>query len=107
MLTTALGQLQVAGAKPDAKPGDKLWLALRPEKLHMSAQRPPPDGRNAVAGTVFEIGYRGDVSIYKVRLADRSLIKVALANAGGRPPFALDDLVWVTWPGDAGVLLRD
>ena len=73
----------------------------------MSAQRPPPDGRNAVAGTVFEIGYRGDVSIYKVRLADRSLIKVALANAGGRPPFALDDLVWVTWPGDAGVLLRD
>ncbi len=105
VLTTALGQMQVAGA--GAKPGEKVWLALRPEQLHMSAQHPPPDGRNAVAGTVSEIGYRGDSSIYKVRLADRSPMKVALANAGGRPPFALDDLVWVTWPGDAGVLLRD
>ena len=51
----------------------------------MSAQRPTPDYRNALAGTVFEIGYRGDVSLYKVRMADRSLIKVALANAGAPP----------------------
>ena len=104
MLTTALGQLQVAAAGTG---GDKVWLALRPEKLAMSAQRPTPDYRNALAGTVFEIGYRGDVSLYKVRMADRSLIKVALANAGGRPPFAINDLVWVSWPPDAGVMLRD
>jgi putrescine transport system ATP-binding protein len=105
MFATALGQLRVAGAA--ANPGDRLWLALRPEKLHLSAERPPPGHGNAVAGTVAEIGYRGDVSIYKVRLADRAPMKVALANAGGRPPFALDELVWVSWPPDAGVLLRD
>lgn len=104
MLTTALGQVQTADA---SGAGGKVWLALRPEKLAMSAQRPTPDYRNALAGTVFEIGYRGDVSLYKVRLADRSLIKVALANAGGRPPFAINDLVWVFWPPDAGVLLKD
>ena len=104
MLTTALGQVQTADA---SGAGGKVWLALRPEKLAMSAQRPTPDYRNALAGTVFEIGYRGDVSLYKVRMADRSLIKVALANAGGRPPFAINDLVWVSWPPDAGVLLRD
>ncbi len=104
MLTTALGQVQVADA---SGAGGKVWLALRPEKLAMSAQRPTPDYRNALAGTVFEIGYRGDVSLYKVRMADRSLIKVALANAGGRPPFAINDLVWVSWPPDAGVMLRD
>jgi len=104
LLTTALGQLQLADA---GMAGDKVWLALRPEKLHMSAQRPTPDYRNAVAGTVHEIGYRGDMSIYKVRLADRSLIKVALANAGGPADFAINDLVWVSWPPDAGVVLRD
>jgi putrescine transport system ATP-binding protein len=104
VFTTALGPLQVAA--PAAMPGDKLWLALRPEKLKLNAER-PPDGGNTVAGTVAEIGYRGDVSIYKVRLADRTLMKVALANAAGRPPFALDELVWVSWPGEAGVLLRD
>jgi putrescine transport system ATP-binding protein len=104
MLTTALGQVQTADA---SGAGGKVWLALRPEKLAMSAQRPTPDYRNALAGTVFEIGYRGDVSLYKVRMADRSLIKVALANAGRRPPFAINDLVWVSWPPDAGVMLRD
>jgi len=103
MLTTALGQLQAAGA---GNAGNKVWLALRPEKLRMNTKHPGP-GANAVAGTVFEIGYRGDVSIYKVRLADRSLMKVALANANGRPPFALNDLVWVCWQPDAGVILRD
>jgi len=103
VLTTALGQVQTA----DGGGGGKVWLALRPEKLAMSAQRPTPDYRNAIAGTVFEIGYRGDVSLYKVRMADRSLIKVALANSGGRPPFAINDLVWVSWPPDAGIMLRD
>ena len=106
VLTTALGQVQTADADAGGG-GGKVWLALRPEKLAMSAQRPTPDYRNAVAGTVFEIGYRGDVSFYKVRMADRSLIKVALANSGGRPPFAINDLVWVSWPPDAGVMLRD
>ena len=36
----------------------------------------PTGGANVVTGTVVEIGYRGDMSIYKVRLADRSLMKV-------------------------------
>jgi putrescine transport system ATP-binding protein len=111
LLTTALGQLPVAqtgqaGNNGGNNAGDKVWLALRPEKLHIAAERPP--GRsNAVSGTVAEIGYRGDTSLYKVRLADRTLMKVVVANVGGRPSFALDDLVWVSWPPDAGLLLRD
>jgi len=104
-LQTALGPLRVADTGGIA--GDRLWLALRPEKLRMSAEKPASDGHNAVSGTVAEIGYRGDVSIYKVRLADRSQMKVALANSTGRPPFALDDLVWVSWPPQAGVLLKE
>jgi putrescine transport system ATP-binding protein len=103
VLATALGPLRTAASEAA---GDKVWLALRPEKLALGVQRPASDHRNALAGTVFEIGYRGDISICKVRLADRSLIKVSLANAGGRPPFAPNDLVWVSWPPDAGVILR-
>jgi putrescine transport system ATP-binding protein len=72
----------------------------------MSAERPNGD-LNAVAGTVFEIGYRGDMSIYKIRLADRSLMKVAFANVNprDRARFKVDDLVWLSWQPDAGVLL--
>ena len=47
------------------------------------------------------------MSIYKVRLADRSLMKVALANtsARGQASFGVDDLVWLSWPPEAGVVL--
>ena len=49
------------------------------------------------------------MSLYKVRLADRTLMKVALVNtaARGAPPFAVGDLVWLSWLPDAGVVLRE
>jgi len=102
---SSLGELGVASIGA-ARQGDTIWLALRPEKLSISAERPKGDV-NAIAGTVFEIGYRGDMSIYKVQLADRSIVKVALANtsAAGKAPFAVNNLVWVSWPREAGVIL--
>ncbi|MFN3659027.1 MAG: ABC transporter ATP-binding protein [Pseudolabrys sp.] len=102
VMDSAFGPLRVAGA---AQAGEQVWLALRPEKVGMNAQRPVDGGINALPGTVFEMGYRGDKSIYKVQLADRSLMKVALANVRGTPPFAAGDLVWLYWPADAGVVL--
>lgn len=106
-IDTALGQLRT-GETSAAKTGGPIWLALRPEKIGMSRERPSGE-LNAIAGTVFEIGYRGDLSIYKVRLADRSLMKVALANTGARGTarFAIDELVWLSWPPEAGVVLTE
>src|SRR5215813_14112362 len=103
-IDSALGPLLVSAGVGEA--GDKFWLALRPEKISMSVDR-PKGNLNAVAGTVFEIGYRGDMSIYRVQLADRSVMKVALANmsAGGTARYALHDLVWLSWPPEAGVVL--
>jgi len=105
VVDSALGNLRVA-ADPALKPGAKVWLALRPEKLRIGSDRPAGEV-NALAGTVYEIGYRGDMSLYKVRLADRSLMKVVLANTSlsGRAPFDVDDLVWLSWPAEAGVVL--
>ena len=104
-MDSALGQLRVADTG-GARSGDTVWLALRPEKIGVSSERLAGE-LNTVPGTVSEIGYRGDISIYKVRLADRSLMKVARANVGarGRALFKADDLVWVSWPPDAGVVL--
>ena len=103
-IETALGRLRAAPG--EAKSGEKIWLALRPEKLRLSAARPEGEV-NALNGDVVEIGYRGDMSIYKVRLADRSLIKVAVTNSGAsaRPNFTIGDSVWVFWPAEAGVVL--
>ena len=72
----------------------------------MSSDR-PKDETNELAGTIHEIGYRGDVSIYKIQLADRSLMKVAVQNASVRkkPRYAVNDLVWLSWAAEAGVVL--
>jgi putrescine transport system ATP-binding protein len=106
MVETGLGRFHAA-IPSSGKKRDTIWLALRPEKLRIGAQRPTGGELNAVAGTVFEIGYRGDMSIYKVRLADRSLMKVALANtsASGQASFGINDLVWLSWPPEAGWVL--
>jgi len=103
-IESALGPIAVAGR--DSVTGKTMWLALRPEKIGMSGQRPAGE-KNAVAGTVAEVGYRGEMSAYKVRVADGSLMKVSIANvnARGRPPFAEGDAVWLSWPPDAGILL--
>lgn len=102
---SALGQLKVAPAD-NPKAGDPVSLALRPEKISLSGDR-PNEKLNALRGAVFEVGYRGDMSIYKLRLADRSIMKVAVANTGdpGKSAFAVNDLVWLSWPPEAGVVL--
>ena len=104
-IDTALGQVRVADAGA-ARTGDAVSVALRPEKISVGADR-PKDSLNALAGTVFEIGYRGDMSIYKLRVADRSLVQVAVANtsAARKAPFAVNDLVWLSWLPEAGVVL--
>ncbi|HXD46179.1 MAG TPA: ABC transporter ATP-binding protein [Pseudolabrys sp.] len=103
VMQTMIGQLRVAGER--AALGETVWLALRPEKIVISAERPAGDV-NAVAGTVHEAGYRGDMSVYKVRLGDRSLMQAAVANTGrGRRGFSAGEVVWLSWPADAGMVL--
>ena len=52
---------------PTRKPGDTVWLALRPEKVRIAREPPATAAENCVAGKVRDIGYLGDLSIYKVR----------------------------------------
>jgi len=104
-LETALGQLKVVDPGAGSS-GAAAWLALRPAKVAIGRYRPEGDA-NALAGIVHEIGYRGDLSIFKVRLADRSLMKASVANVSARtkPDYAVGDTVWLSWSPDAGVLL--
>jgi putrescine transport system ATP-binding protein len=99
---TANGAFAGAG---DAKAGDKVWLALRPEKIRMAPAR-PADG-NAVSATVLDAGYLGDSTLYQARLADGTVMKVSAPNTGrAGAAFRSGDTVWLSWPADAAVLLR-
>ena len=102
LMQTTVGELRAR--QQGAGVGETVWLALRPEKIALARERPTGD-INTLAGNVAEIGYRGDRSIYKVRLSDRSFMLVALPNAGSRADFKQGDIVWVHWPHEGGVVL--
>jgi putrescine transport system ATP-binding protein len=87
--------------------GDTVWLALRPEKLKISREQPAVAGENAVAGVVHDIGYLGDLSIYRVALAGGFELKAAQTNQTRfvERPITWDDKVFLSWAPDAGVVL--
>ena len=88
-------------------PGDVVWLALRPEKVRIAAADSPEASENACSGRIVEIGYLGDVSIYKVKLDSGLIMKAAVANLARQVlrSFSVGDRVTLSWPADAGVVL--
>ena len=101
------GQPELAGVS-DAQlsPGDRCTLAIRPEKVSISAER-PDDADNAVRGRVHDIGYLGNVSTYHIRLDGGRIVKAQAANTRrvARRAFAWEDEVWLSWRRTAGVVL--
>jgi putrescine transport system ATP-binding protein len=80
-------------------PNGKGVLALRPEKIKIAAT----DSATAHRGVVTEIGYLGATSLYKVKLDDDTVLKVAAMNGEAVRPFGIGDGVWLSWPSDAAV----
>ncbi|MCA0870366.1 ABC transporter ATP-binding protein [Seohaeicola saemankumensis] len=88
--------------------GDTCHLAIRPEKITISADR-PEDAANAVQGKVHDIAYLGNLSTYHVELASGAIIKAQTANTRriSRRSFTWEDPVWLSWTATAGVLLAN
>ena len=103
---TPFGRLRV-GAKIAAEPRSTAWVAVRPEKMRIVHDRPAPDQQNCVAATVVDIGYLGDLSIYKLRIGDCAPVKAAIANTGSYVERAIgwDDEVWLSFPPECAIVL--
>ncbi|MBW8639870.1 ABC transporter ATP-binding protein [Hoeflea sp. WL0058] len=87
-------------------PSQRLWFALRPEKPEISRHR--PDGvDNVVEGVVEEIAYRGNLSIFRVRLKTGKQIDLIRTNQerSAQEPITWDDPVFVSWDAASGVVL--
>ncbi len=87
--------------------GAEAGFAIRPEKVQISLEAPPAGTPNVLSGEVWDIGYLGDISVYRVRLAGGSIVKATVANLTRivERPITWEDKVYLTWPADAGVIL--
>ncbi len=91
-------------------PGSPCWVAVRPEKIVISKD-PAADavGRNQTQGTVREIAYLGDVSIYDVDLDSGKRVRVTAPNLTRRTemPITWEDRVYLSWRPFAGSVLTE
>ena len=87
-------------------PGMAVTVALRPEKIHLSRQRPADEFNNA-PGRVKELSYFGSFTVYHVALASGALLKVSLANTQRHRDveFTWGDEVWAHWSRTSHVVL--
>lgn len=102
---TAAGRLMLA-APMEAQPRTPVWVAVRPERLRLTRDRPAACD-NSLSGVIVEVGYLGDLSIYQIRTADGSRVTAAMANMGAvseRPP-QRDEQVWLSFSAEAPIVL--
>jgi len=107
MIESATAGKVRAGAAPEVKPGDVVWIALRPEKLSISLTSPATADENCIAGRVWDVGYLGDLSTYKVRLDNGFMMQTAQANVTRLVDrqISVEDRVWLSWAPEASVVL--
>ncbi len=98
-----LGPVRVA-AETALAAGRPATVALRPEKIRIGAGAPADTPDNHYRGTVSDLLYMGDVTVYKVDTPGGQKIEALLANsASGRTKFfEVGDAVEMSWPVEAG-----
>ncbi len=103
-----LGEI-VAPPLAEEKAGDKGVYAIRPEQVRIGIHDEVSELKNHFSGEVKSLLYQGDVTVYKVGLANGAMIEALLPNsASGRAKlFEVGDAVKLGWRHDAGMFLRD
>ena len=102
-----LGAVDVATAS-GVSPGQPGSIALRPEKIRIEAATGEPRARH-YRGSVADLLYMGDVTVYKVATPDGTRIEALRANSqSGRAKFfEVGDAVEMSWPVDAGHFIEE
>jgi putrescine transport system ATP-binding protein len=88
--------------------GQRVWVALRPEKIRLSKQ-PSSDQRiNQIKGMVWELGYLGNRSTYRIKTETGKLVTVFAQNERRTSEWAIDwsDEVYLSWSANCAVLLQ-
>jgi putative spermidine/putrescine transport system ATP-binding protein len=103
--TAAGQQFRQAGDPASSAVGDPLLIALRPYKISIH-ESPPVEAVNRIKGTIGKWSYRGSEIHCLVETPAGALM---VTHPTWHAPFVPDvgKSVWLTWPPDAAVVVRD
>ena len=88
--------------------GQKVWVALRPEKIRLSKAPATGTRVNELKGVVWELGYLGNRSTYQIKTESGKLVTVFAQNDRRSSEWSIDwsDEVYVSWSPNAAILLQ-
>jgi putrescine transport system ATP-binding protein len=89
-----------------AAPGATVWVAVRPEKVHIGREKPAyPD--NWAMAVVRDIAYMGDLSVYLLRLDSGKVIRVTQPNVfrHAEDRITWDERVYLSWHASSPVVV--
>lgn len=105
----AMGEIK-AWKDRELAPGQHLTLSLRPEKISISRDKPPPsDSRNVFEASVQEVVYVGPQTKYVVSVGSQS-IKVLHSHQHyllDTTPIRWDEKVWISWDANDSFMIPE
>jgi putrescine transport system ATP-binding protein len=106
-ITTGIGEIHVGHGVTGAL-NMALAIAVRPEKIEISKQRPAV-AHNLFTGKVKEIAYFGSYNTFIVVASDGTRVKITEANTSHQDlsDITWEDDVYFWWSDGAGMVLRD
>jgi len=89
--------------------GQKVDVAVRPEKIFLGKEKPRDDDVVCIAGVVDDLGYLGNRSLYRIKLPSGKIVQVSSQNRRRSVTRFLewDDKVWISWRPLSAVVLLD
>ena len=98
----------VAAATTGYAAGQKVMLAVRPEKITIGRER--PEGGNCFPGVVKDLGYFGKDSLFRVTVPSGALVSVNSVNnsrGGSQRTADWGEKVWISFDPHAAIVLKD
>ena len=83
------------------------WLAVRPDKLALSARRPASSEDNALEGEVVDISYGGDYLSIRLRIPETDALLLAKVGTGDPNVARIErgQTLWCLWPPSSSRIL--
>lgn len=98
-----------------AKPADRvdsgtaLTVAVRPEKISISKEPPVADVAAVLKGVVWDLGYYGNLSVYRIKTDTGMIVQASAQNRvrSAERTLEWDDEVYLSWDIQSSVVLTE
>ena len=89
--------------------GQDVCIAVRPEKMFITRDEPVDSDDTRARGVVDDLGYLGNLSLYRVQLDSGKTIQVSAQNRRRTAERAVewDEKVWISWRPRSAVVLTE